>query len=61
MDTFFALKFLAQLPCRRRRWRSASLLAGVLALVGWRRLARLVVALGIAETLSSRSSRSPTR
>jgi uncharacterized SAM-binding protein YcdF (DUF218 family) len=51
MDTFVSLKFLAQLALPPASLAIGLVVAGVLTLVGLRRLARLVVVLAIAELL----------
>jgi uncharacterized SAM-binding protein YcdF (DUF218 family) len=51
MDTFIPLKFLAQLALPPASLAVGLIMAAVLALVGMRRLARLVVALAVAELL----------
>jgi uncharacterized SAM-binding protein YcdF (DUF218 family) len=51
MDTFVSLKFLAQLALPPASLAVGLVVAAVLALVGLRRLARLVVVLAIAELL----------
>jgi uncharacterized SAM-binding protein YcdF (DUF218 family) len=51
MDTFVSLKFLAQLALPPASLAIGLVVAGVLVLVGLRRLARLVVVLAIAELL----------
>lgn len=51
MDTFVTLKFLTQLALPPASLAVALVVAGVLVLVGWRRLARLVVVLAVGELL----------
>ena len=51
METFVPLKFLAQLALPPASLAAGLVVAGVLALVGLRRLARLVVVLAIAQLL----------
>lgn len=51
MDTFFPLKFLAQLALPPASLAIGLVVAGLLVLVGLRCLARLAVALAIAETI----------
>ncbi len=51
MDTFVLLKFLAHLALPPASMAVGLVLAGVLALVGWRRLAKGVAALAVLQTL----------